>query len=129
MGFVEGETGSCIETCVTCDVDGTEEASINVEEAIVVKDEIPEVLIFPPIKAEQEVALWVLCERWWQLMIVGLYLPQKRNSEVTFYHFVLCVIFSVPYIPFEIWIVILKRGDFLGGIAMNRRIILKCILK
>ena len=30
MGFVEGETGSCSETCVECDVDGTEEVSINV---------------------------------------------------------------------------------------------------
>ena len=73
---VEGETGSCIETCVMCDVDGTEEFSIKVEEAIDIKEEvsikveeaidvkheIPEALIFPPIKTEQEVRLWVLCE-------------------------------------------------------------------
>ena len=72
---VEGETGSCIETCVMCDVDGTEEfssnveeaidvkdeVSIKVEEAIDVKDEIPEALIFPPIKTEQEVRHCVLC--------------------------------------------------------------------
>ena len=72
---VEGETGSCIENCLMCDVDGTEEVIINVEEAIDikeevsikveetidVKDEIPEALIFPPIKSEQEVRLWVLC--------------------------------------------------------------------
>jgi len=45
MGFVEGETGSCSEACVTCDVDGTEEFSIKVEEAI-------------DIKTEQEVRLW-----------------------------------------------------------------------
>jgi hypothetical protein len=31
---VEGAAGSCIETCVMCDVDGTEEVSIKVEEAI-----------------------------------------------------------------------------------------------
>ena len=61
MGFVEGETGSCSETCVMCDVDGTEEFSIKVEEAIDIKDEIPEPLIFPRIKTEQEVRLWVLC--------------------------------------------------------------------
>ena len=61
MCCVEGETGSCIETCVMCDVDGTEEVSIKVEEAIDIKDEIPEALIFPPIKTEQEVRLWVLC--------------------------------------------------------------------
>jgi hypothetical protein len=76
MGFVEGETGSCNETCVTCDGDGTEEASIGVEEAIDMKegvsikvegaidieDEIPEAISFPPIKTEQEVRLWDVCE-------------------------------------------------------------------
>ena len=69
MGFVEGETGSCNETCVTCDGDGTEKASIEVEEAIDMKegvsikvegaidieDEIPEAISFPPIKTEHEV--------------------------------------------------------------------------
>jgi hypothetical protein len=39
---------------VTCDVDGTEEVSINVEEAIDIKDEIPEAITFPPIKSEHE---------------------------------------------------------------------------
>ena len=56
-GFVEGETGSYDETFVKCDVDGTEEVSIKVEEAIDIKDEIPEAIIFPPIKTEQEVRL------------------------------------------------------------------------
>jgi hypothetical protein len=37
LDFVEGTTGSCIETCVTCDVDGTEEVSIKFEEAIDIK--------------------------------------------------------------------------------------------
>ena len=77
MGFVEGETGSNSETCVTCDVDGTVEVSINfegaidikeeevsfkVEEAIDIKDEIPEAISFPPIKTEHEVRLWGVCE-------------------------------------------------------------------
>jgi len=62
MGFVEGETGSCSETCVTCDGDGTEEVSIKVEEAIDIKDGIPEAIIFPSIKSEHEVSLWGVCE-------------------------------------------------------------------
>jgi hypothetical protein len=59
-----------------CDVDGTEEVSIEVEEsidikeeaiikvegAINIKDEIPEALTFPPIKTEHEVRLWGVCE-------------------------------------------------------------------
>ena len=47
---------------VMCDVDGTEDVSIEVEEAIVIKDEIPEAISFPPIKTEQEVRLWGVCE-------------------------------------------------------------------
>jgi len=57
MGFVEGGTGSCVETCVECDVDGTEEVSIKVEEAINIKDEILEAIILQPIKTEKEVRL------------------------------------------------------------------------
>jgi hypothetical protein len=91
MGFVEGESGSCIERCVTCDVDGTEEVSIKVEEAIDIKeevsikveeaidikDEISEAVSIPSIKTEQEVRLWGVCVvvgaigacvRWWQLL-------------------------------------------------------------
>jgi hypothetical protein len=55
MGFVDGETGSWSENCVTCDVDGT-------EGAIVIKDEIPEAISFPPIKTENEVRLCGVCE-------------------------------------------------------------------
>jgi hypothetical protein len=76
MGFVEGETGSCTETCVTCDFEATndvnikveealdmkEEVSIKVEEAIDIKDEIPEAITFPSIKTEQEVRLCGVCE-------------------------------------------------------------------
>jgi len=72
MGFVEGDTGSISEPCVMCDVDGTEEVSVNVEyaikeviikveEAIDIKDEIPEPITFSPIKTEHEVSpggLW-----------------------------------------------------------------------
>jgi hypothetical protein len=46
MDCVEGETGSCSTTCVTCDADGTEGVGIKVEEAIDIKDEFPET--FPP---------------------------------------------------------------------------------
>jgi len=62
MCCVEGETGSCIETCVTSDVDGTEEVSIRVEEAIDIKVEIPEAIIFPSIKTEHEVRFRGMCE-------------------------------------------------------------------
>jgi len=62
MGLVGGGTGSCSETCVTCDVDGTEEVSIKVEEAIHIKDEILEATSFAPIRTEHEVRLWVVCE-------------------------------------------------------------------
>ena len=60
--FVEGETGSCSETCVMCDVDGSEDVSINVEETIDIKNEMPEAIKFPPIKTENEVRLRVVCE-------------------------------------------------------------------
>jgi hypothetical protein len=59
IDFVEGETDSCSETC---DVDGIEEVSIKVEEAIDIKDEIPETTSFSPIKTEREVRLWGVCE-------------------------------------------------------------------
>jgi hypothetical protein len=73
---VEGETGSYSETGVMCDFDATEEVSIKVEEAldikeegsikveesIDIKDEIPEAIIFPSLKTEQEVRLWGVCE-------------------------------------------------------------------
>jgi hypothetical protein len=104
MDFVEGETGSCIETCVTCDVGGNEvsikvenvidikeefsikvedaidikeEFSIKVEEPIDIKDEIPEAKSFLPIMTEHEVRLWGVCVRW-QLMLLGHLLLQKE---------------------------------------------------
>jgi hypothetical protein len=57
MGYVEGETGSCSETCITYAVDRTEEVSIKVEEAIDIKDEIQEAIKFPSVKTECEVRL------------------------------------------------------------------------
>jgi hypothetical protein len=74
--FVEGETGYYSETCVTGDVEGTEEVSIKVEEAIDIKEEvsmkveeavdnqveIPEFVSVPWIKTEHEVRLWCVCE-------------------------------------------------------------------
>ena len=54
--FVEGETGCCSETCVMCDVDGTEEVSIKNEEVIDIKDEITEAIIFPSVRTEHEVS-------------------------------------------------------------------------
>jgi hypothetical protein len=59
---VEGETGSCSETCVICAVDGTEEASIKVEEELDIKDEIPEAITSPSIKTECQVRLRGLWE-------------------------------------------------------------------
>ena len=54
---LEGESYSYSDTCVTCDDDGTEEVSIQVEEAIGVKGGIPEPITSPPIETEQEVRL------------------------------------------------------------------------
>jgi hypothetical protein len=58
MNCVEGETGSCSATCVTCDADGTEGVSIKVEEAVDIEDEIPEAVTFSEIETEPEVKLW-----------------------------------------------------------------------
>jgi len=141
VGFVEGDTGSCSEAGVKCDDVGTEEVSmkveealdikeeviIKVEEAVDIKDEIPESIIFPPIKTEQEVKLWGVCE------VVATpafraFIAPKRNCEITLNCFLLCVMFRVPYI-FKFWIAVLKGRDILEVIAINGRIILKCILK
>jgi len=86
MDVVEGEIGKCSGTGVMCDDDGTEEASMKVEDSIDIKeefgitvedsidikeefsikvedaedikDEIPEAITFTPIKTEHEVRLW-----------------------------------------------------------------------
>ena len=92
MGFVEDETGSNSEECVTYDVDGTEEVSINfeaidikeevgfkVEEAIDIKDEIPEATSFPPMKTEQEVAIDIIKD---EIREAILFPPIKTEQEV-----------------------------------------------
>jgi hypothetical protein len=62
MDFVKDGTGCDSETFVTFDVEGTEEISIKIEEAIDIKDEIPEAISFPPIKTEHEVRIFAICE-------------------------------------------------------------------
>jgi hypothetical protein len=70
VGFVEGETGYCSETCEMCD-GGTGEVSIKAEEAIDIKEEgsikfeavyieeeIPAFIKVPPTKTEPEVRVW-----------------------------------------------------------------------
>jgi hypothetical protein len=110
MGFVEGETGYCSETCVTCNVDGTEEVSaegedpldikeevsIKVEDTIDIKDEIPQPIVFPPIKTEPEVRLWGVCEVVAADVLCHL-LSQIGNYEVSLSYFLLCAILWVPY--------------------------------
>ena len=101
MGFVEGETGPCSETCVTSDVDGTEEFSVKVEESICVKEDvsfkveeaidmkdgIPEAII-PPIKTEREVRLWGVCEVV-AAYTFSLFWPQQGMCEITLNYFLL----------------------------------------
>ena len=59
---LEGESFSYIETCVTGDDDGTEVGSIQVQQAIGIKEGIPEPITSPPIETEQEVRFWSECE-------------------------------------------------------------------
>jgi hypothetical protein len=55
--FVDVGNGSCSETHVTGDGHATEEVNIKVEEAIDIKDEMPEDTSFPSIENEREVRL------------------------------------------------------------------------
>jgi hypothetical protein len=121
VGFVEGETGYCSETC---DVDGTGEVRIKVEEdidikeevsikfeAVYVKDEIPETTTCPPVKTEQEVRLWGVFE------VVAAHAFRRfiypRNEimklNLTISHFLL---YCLSNIPVQIWITFLKGRDF-----------------
>jgi len=110
MGYVEGETGYCSETCVTCDVDWTEEVSIKaedttdikeegsikVEEAIDIKDEIPEAMSVPSIKTEHEVSLCGVCEVVAAHAFWAIYGPKKEIVKLHLL-FLLCVLNCVPY--------------------------------
>jgi hypothetical protein len=55
MGLVEGETGSCRDTCLTGGVGGTREGSVQVKETVAVRSEISEAVKLPAINAEHEV--------------------------------------------------------------------------
>jgi len=106
MDVVEGETGSYSETCVPCDVVGTEEVTIKFEdtidikeevtikvegtidikeeviikfeEAIDIKDEIPEAITFSSVKTEHEVRLWGVCEVVATHAFMEFYCPEKE---------------------------------------------------
>jgi hypothetical protein len=56
--IVEGETGTYRVAGVGCDVEGTEDDSNEVEDAIDIKDELPEAMTFPPMETAQQVRLW-----------------------------------------------------------------------
>jgi hypothetical protein len=58
MDVVEGGTGSYNETCVECDVDGTEEISIKVEESIDIKEEVS-IKVEGSIDIKEEVSIKV----------------------------------------------------------------------
>ena len=127
LGFVECGTGSYSETCVTCDVDGTEEVSIKVEEDIEIKDEMAEAETFPPIKTENEVSLCGVCE----VVAAHAFRPFIAAEEIVKLHLtVSCfMLYCGCHIPFEIWIAVLKRRDILEVVSINGMIILKHVLK
>jgi hypothetical protein len=92
MDCVEGETGSCSTTCVTCDADGTEGVGITVEEAVDIQDEIPEAITFSEIETESEVMFWGFLCGGGSSCFSGYLLSQKRNSEITLNDILLFVI-------------------------------------
>jgi hypothetical protein len=81
IDFVEGETGSCNDTCVMCDVDGNEEVSIKVEESIGMKvGSSTEIEEDKNIKDEfPEVRLWGVCEVVAAHAFRPFIVPQKRK--------------------------------------------------
>jgi hypothetical protein len=62
MEFVDIGTVSLFDTFVPCDVDGTEEVNINIEDAIDINNEMPEAISLPPINTENEVMIRGGCE-------------------------------------------------------------------
>ena len=96
VDFVEDGTGSDSETFVMFDVDGTKEVCIKVEEALDIKDEIPEAISFPPIKTEHEVRLCGVCE----VVAAHVFRPiisDQGSCYMTLNYFQLCVTLCVPY--------------------------------
>jgi hypothetical protein len=82
MVFVKCGTCSCIETCVTYDVDGSEEGSIKVEESIDIKDEILEAITFRPVQTEHPVSLWGMFEVV-AAHALSPFIAQTGNCEIT----------------------------------------------
>ena len=93
VDVVEGETGSYSETGVTCGVDGTEEVSIKVEDATDIRDEIPEAVMFPPIKTELEVRLCGGVRGGGSLCFQDIYCPKRKLSD--YIYILRCVIPAV----------------------------------
>jgi hypothetical protein len=97
VGFVEGETGDCSETGVKCNVDGFEEVNIKVEEAIDIKDEIPEAITCPTIKTEHEVRLWGVCEEVAAHAFRPFIAPKGNCENMLNYFLPLCYDVGVMY--------------------------------
>jgi hypothetical protein len=94
---VESETGTCSETC---DVHGSKEGSIKVDDATHLKEDIPEAVIYPPINTGHEVRLRGVCVRFWQLTFLGHYCPKKEIVKL--YLFISCFgLWYVCHIPYE----------------------------
>jgi hypothetical protein len=93
MGLIKDEPDSGSEACVTTVDDGTEEFSIEVQEAemkvgvsdikievaIDMKEENPGTITFPPIKGEPEVSVWGLC-----VMQLQFVLPRPFTYLLTY---------------------------------------------
>jgi hypothetical protein len=129
-----------------CDVDGTEDVRIKVEDTIDIKEEdgikveeaedikeevsikIEEAI---DIKAEHEVRLWGVCE----VVAAHSYRPfiappppHKKKEIVKLRLTISCfMLYCGCHIPFEIWNAILMRRDFLKVIDINGRIILNIL--
>jgi hypothetical protein len=78
---VDGAAGSYNETCVTCDVDGT-------EEAIDRNDEMPEAISYPSIKTEYDVSFRVVCE----VVLAHAFRPFIAPKIVKLLLFILCLV-------------------------------------
>ena len=98
MDGVEGATGFSSGTCEKLDFDiDYEEVSMKVEDAIDIKDEISEAISFAPIKTEQEVRFWAVCDVVHAHVSMPFVAPKKKNSEIKLNYLLLCVPLSVPY--------------------------------
>jgi hypothetical protein len=94
-------------------LDIKEEVSIKVEEAVDIKDEMPEVTVFPPFMTEHEVRLRGLCKVVAALAF-GLFIAVHQKEIMKLHLTSACLVLCCGcHIAFEIWIVILKRRDFL----------------